>query len=82
MEEEPVEQETRDDRERWERYKLTGQAVPHEVVDAWLASWGRESEQPCPSAATAPSAKKVAFRSSDIADAVCNIWAPNLPDTV
>ena len=46
--EETYEQEKREDRERWQRYQLTGDAIPHEAVDAWLASWGSESELPCP----------------------------------
>jgi len=46
--EEAHEQEKREDMERWERYKLTGHAIPHDAVDAWLASWGSESELPCP----------------------------------
>lgn len=32
--------EKSEDIERWQRYKLTGYAVPHEAVDAWLGSWG------------------------------------------
>ena len=46
--EEAREREKREDMERWERYKLTGHAIPHGAVDAWLASWGSESELPCP----------------------------------
>lgn len=46
--EETYEREKREDMERWRRYKLTGQAIPHEVVDAWFASWGSENELPCP----------------------------------
>lgn len=46
--EEAHEREKREDMERWERYKLTGYAIPHDAVDAWLASWGSENERPCP----------------------------------
>ena len=42
------EQEKREDMERWERYTLTGKAVPHQEVEAWLSSWGSENELPCP----------------------------------
>jgi predicted transcriptional regulator len=38
--EESYGREKREDMERWERYKLTGRAVSHEAVDAWLSSWG------------------------------------------
>jgi predicted transcriptional regulator len=46
--EEAYEREKREDLERWERYKLTGQGVPHSAVKEWLASWGTENELPCP----------------------------------
>lgn len=46
--EEVYEREKREDRERWERYKVSGHAVSNEAVDNWLASWGSESELPCP----------------------------------
>ncbi len=46
--EEAYEREKREDMERWQRYKQTGHAIPHEAVDAWLATWGSESELPCP----------------------------------
>ncbi|MGD0961669.1 MAG: ribbon-helix-helix protein, CopG family [Methylomonas sp.] len=46
--EELYEREKREDMERWQRYKLTGQAIPNETVEAWLTSWGSESELPCP----------------------------------
>ena len=29
-------------------YKLSGHAIPHTEVDAWLSSWGGENELPCP----------------------------------
>ncbi len=46
--EEGHEQERREDMERWERYKLSGHAIAHDEVEAWLLSWGSESELPCP----------------------------------
>lgn len=46
--EESYEREKREDMERWERYQLTGKAVPHDDVEAWLSSWGSENELPCP----------------------------------
>lgn len=46
--EEAYEREKAEDRERWQRYKLTGQAVSHEKVEQWLTSWGRDGEIPCP----------------------------------
>jgi predicted transcriptional regulator len=46
--EETYEREKREDMERWQRYQLTGHAIPNEAVDAWLSSWGNESELPCP----------------------------------
>ena len=46
--EEAHEREKREDMERWERYKLTGHAIPHDAVDSWLASWGSTGELPCP----------------------------------
>lgn len=46
--EETYELEKREDMERWQRYKLTSHTIPHEAVDAWLGSWGSESELPCP----------------------------------
>jgi len=46
--EETYEREKREDMERWQHYKTTGYAISGEAVDAWLASWGSESELPCP----------------------------------
>lgn len=46
--EERYEREKREDMERWERFKLSGHAIPHAEVDAWLSSWGGENELPCP----------------------------------
>jgi len=47
--EETYEQEKREDMERWQRYKLTGRAIPHEAVDAWLASWEARPRYRAPS---------------------------------
>ena len=41
---EGYEQEKHEDMERWQRFKLTGRAIPYEAVDAWLATWGRDDE--------------------------------------
>lgn len=46
--EERYEREKREDGERWERYQASGHAVSSEAVDQWLASWGSDSELPCP----------------------------------
>jgi predicted transcriptional regulator len=46
--EEQYEREKAEDTERWKRYKLTGETVPNEAVEQWLASWDSESELPCP----------------------------------
>lgn len=46
--EEAYEREKREDRERWELYQASGNTIPGEAVDNWLASWGSESEMPCP----------------------------------
>jgi predicted transcriptional regulator len=46
--EETYEREKNEDMERWQRYQRTGNAIPNEMVDAWLASWGSENELPCP----------------------------------
>lgn len=46
--EEQREREKAEDAERWARYRSTGQAIPHAEVEKWLASWGDESELPCP----------------------------------
>ncbi len=46
--EEIYELEKREDQERWQRYKLSGQAIPNETVNSWLESWGSDHELPCP----------------------------------
>lgn len=34
--------------DRWQRYKQTGEAIPHETVVKWLETWGSDKEGPCP----------------------------------
>ena len=46
--EEAYELEKTEDLARWQGYKLTGDAIAHESVDAWLESWGSDRELPCP----------------------------------
>lgn len=46
--EENYEREKREDNERWEHYRLTGEAVPHEKVTAWLEDLARGKASPCP----------------------------------
>ncbi|MCV6626426.1 MAG: ribbon-helix-helix protein, CopG family [Cellvibrionaceae bacterium] len=33
---------------RWREYQETGEVVSHEAMEAWLHSWGSDSEKPCP----------------------------------
>jgi predicted transcriptional regulator len=42
---ERIRQETLD---RLEHYKATGEAISHDVVDAWLKTWGTDQEGKCP----------------------------------
>jgi predicted transcriptional regulator len=46
--EEESERIRRESLERWERFEATGEAVSHEVVEAWLQTWGTEREGKCP----------------------------------
>ena len=46
--EERAERERREDAERWDRYVLTGEAVPHEAVRAWLGGLAKGGDEPCP----------------------------------
>ena len=46
--EENYEREKREDMERWERYQLTGEAIPHEKAAAWLENLGEGKVTPCP----------------------------------
>lgn len=47
--EEAIEQERRQDEARWERYVLTGEAVPHERARAWLSALANGEDGECPS---------------------------------
>lgn len=46
--EEAAEREQQEDMERWQRYQLTGHAIPHDQATAWLDSIGSDNELPCP----------------------------------
>ena len=46
--EENYERERIEDLQRWENYQKTGHAISGKAVVEWLASWGSESELPCP----------------------------------
>ena len=46
--EEAAESIRKDTLERLARFEATGEAVPYETVDAWLSTWGSESEAKCP----------------------------------
>jgi len=46
--EENYEREKREDMERWERYQLTGEAIPHEKASAWLENLAQGKVMQCP----------------------------------
>ncbi|MFH1138833.1 MAG: ribbon-helix-helix protein, CopG family [Pseudomonadota bacterium] len=46
--EEEAEHVRQDALERWQRYEATRETVSHEVIDAWLETWGTEREDTCP----------------------------------
>ncbi|MBF0530468.1 MAG: ribbon-helix-helix protein, CopG family [Deltaproteobacteria bacterium] len=46
--EEEAEHIRRDTLERWARYETTGETISHDVVDAWLETWGMDQEGQCP----------------------------------
>jgi predicted transcriptional regulator len=46
--EEQRERERTEDQERWERYVLTGEAVPHERVQEWLEALADGKDETCP----------------------------------
>jgi len=46
--EEEAESRRKDTLERIARFEETGESIPFETVDAWLATWGSESEAECP----------------------------------
>jgi hypothetical protein len=35
---------------RLARFEATGEAVPYEIADAWLATWESEGDEKCPTA--------------------------------
>lgn len=46
--EEDVENRRKDTLARIARFEETGESIPFETVDAWLATWGNEGETKCP----------------------------------
>ena len=46
--EEQRERERSEDQIRWERYALTGEAVPHERVQEWLGALADGRDEKCP----------------------------------
>ena len=46
--EENYEREKREDMERWERYQLTGEAIPHAKATAWLEKLAQGKVTSCP----------------------------------
>lgn len=46
--EEAAESRKKDTLERIARFEKTGESIPFEAVDAWLATWGTENEGKCP----------------------------------
>jgi predicted transcriptional regulator len=46
--EERYEQERQEDMARWERYQLTGDAVPHKAVAKWLSETAKGKSRSCP----------------------------------
>ncbi len=46
--EEAIERERLEDEERWERYALTGEAVPHDRVRPWLEALAAGEDEECP----------------------------------
>lgn len=46
--EEQYEREKQEDRERWERYRLTGHAISHEAATEWLEDLAQGKDRPCP----------------------------------
>jgi predicted transcriptional regulator len=46
--EEEAERTRRETMERWERFEASGETVSHDVVEAWLETWGTDREGKCP----------------------------------
>ncbi len=42
------EREKREDMERWQRYRLTGNPVPQDAAAAWLTKLADGEDAPCP----------------------------------
>ncbi len=48
LDREEATEQTRLDAQRLAQYEADGKTISHDVVDAWLASWGTENEAQCP----------------------------------
>jgi len=48
LDQEEAAEQMRLDTQRLAQYKTDGKTISHDVVDAWLASWGTENEAQCP----------------------------------
>lgn len=48
LDREEAAEQTRLDAQRLAQYEADGETINHDVVDAWLASWGTENESQCP----------------------------------
>lgn len=48
LDREEAAEQTRLDAQRLAHYEADGKTISHDVVDAWLASWGTENEGQCP----------------------------------
>jgi len=46
--EERYEREKREDMERWQRYQLSGRAVPHNQAAEWFTDLAEGTSTPCP----------------------------------
>lgn len=48
LDQEYAAEQMRLDTQRLAQYEADGKTISHDVVDAWLATWGTENEAPCP----------------------------------
>lgn len=48
LDQEEAAEQIRLDTQRLAQYEADGKTISHDVVDAWLASWGTENESQCP----------------------------------
>ncbi len=48
LDQEEAAEQIRLDTQRLAQYEADGKTINHDVVDAWLASWGTENEGQCP----------------------------------